>query len=134
MNNVTLIGNLTRDSELKYLNSGTAVLNFSIAVNKKQKDRDDEVLFMECTLFGKLGEKIYQYLTRGKKIAIIGRLKQDYWVDANGNKRNKIYTIVEQLEMLGGKSEGNQNNYNSAPHNKQQEPAAVDINEEDIPF
>ncbi len=99
-NKVLLMGNLTRDPQLKYLPSQMAVVEFSIACNRKFRtatgeDRE-EVTFVEMSAFGKTGEVINQYFTKGKPIFIEGRLKLDQWEDKNGGgKRSKMTVVVE---------------------------------------
>jgi single-strand DNA-binding protein len=104
MNNVTLIGRLTRDSELKYSSGGAAIASLSIAVNSKKKQGDrwvDEVDYFDCTLFGKQAESLNQYLNKGKQIGITGRLKQNRW-EKDGQNYSKVVVIVNQIDLLGG--------------------------------
>ncbi len=107
-NQVILMGNLTRDPVLKYLPSQTAVAEFGIAANRKfrtQSGEDrEEVLFVDCSAFGKTGELINQYFTKGKPIFIQGRLKYDSWEDKQGGgKRSKLSVQVENFQFIGGK-------------------------------
>ena len=136
MNTVSIEGNLTRDAELKYTTNGTAVLNFSIASNDKMKDKE-EVVFIECTVFGKYAEAIAQYLIKGTPVLVIGSLKQDHWVDNQGKAKSKIYIKVDKMKMFGRKN-SDSSKYKpapkAAPAQKQEEIPDVDINEEDIPF
>jgi len=110
-NKVLLMGNLTRDPQLKYLPNQTAVAEFGIAMNRKFKaasgeDRE-EVTFVDITAFGKTGEVINQYFTKGKPIFIEGRLKYDQWEDKNGGgKRSKLNVIVENFQFVGGRDGG----------------------------
>jgi single-strand DNA-binding protein len=104
MNSVTLIGRLTRDSELKYSSGGAAIASLSIAVNSKKKQGDrwvDEVDYFDCTLFGKQAESLNQYLNKGKQIGITGRLKQNRW-EKDGQNYSKVVVIVNQIDLLGG--------------------------------
>ena len=110
-NKVFLMGNLTRDPQLRYLpNSQTAVVEFGIASNRRYKtssgeDRE-EVLFMDCTAWGRQAEVINQYCTKGKPIFIEGHLKLDTWEDKNGGgKRSKVGVVVENFQFLGGRDE-----------------------------
>jgi single-strand DNA-binding protein len=108
VNRVILIGNLTRDPQLKYLPSQTAVAEFGLATNRKFKsatgeDRE-EVCFVDCTAFGKAGEIINQYCQKGKQLYIEGRLKFDSWEDKQGGgKRSKLSVVVENFQFLGGR-------------------------------
>ena len=108
LNSVILIGRLTRDAELTYLQSGSAVANISVAVNRSRKEGEQwvsEVNYFDVSLFGKQAETLKQYLLKGKQIAIQGALKQDRW-EKDGQKFSKIRIIANNIELLGGKSEG----------------------------
>jgi len=117
-NKVILVGNLTRDCELRYLPSGSAVCTTGIATNRKfknqQGEQKEEVCFIDITFFGRTAEIANQYLGRGKKVLVEGRLKLDQWTDQNGGKRSKHSITVDNLQMLGGRddnqSESNNNN------------------------
>ena len=107
-NQVILMGNLTRDPQLKYLPSQTAVAEFGLAANRKfrtaQGEDREEVLFVDCSAFGKTGELINQYFTKGKPIFIEGRLKYDSWDDKQGGgKRSKITVVIENFQFVGGR-------------------------------
>lgn len=111
-NGFHLIGNLTRDAELKYTASGTAVCKFSIAYNKKYKDNSgamkEEVSYFEATLWGKSGESLHQYLTKGKLVGIEGEMKQDRW-EQDGQSRSKVELVVSHVRLLSsGNREGGQ--------------------------
>lgn len=99
MNQVTLIGRLTKDSELKYTQSGTAVARFTIASNKKKKD-SEEVSFFDIVAWGKLAENLNNYLTKGKQVALCGELRQNRW-EQDGQKRSKIEVIAYTIQLLG---------------------------------
>lgn len=106
LNKVMLMGNLTRDPELKYLPSQTAVCDISIAVNRRWTDQEgqtkEEVTFVECSMFGKRGEVLAKYLKKGNPIYLEGRLKLDQWEAQDGSKRSKLRVVVENFEFLGG--------------------------------
>ena len=110
-NKVILMGNLTRDPQLKYLPTQTAVAEFGIAMNRKFKtasgeDRE-EVTFVDCAAFGRTGEVINQYFQKGKPIFIEGRIKYDSWEDKQGGgKRSKISVVVENFQFVGDKGGG----------------------------
>lgn len=90
LNRVTLIGRLTRDAELKYTNSGLAICTFSIASNRRTKEGEawkDVAHFFDITLFGKLGEAIAQYMTKGQQVAVDAHLQQDRWDDKETGKK-----------------------------------------------
>jgi len=110
--NVAIImGNLSRDPELRTTPSGTALCTFSVAVNRKYKSQSgqltEEVSFIDCTAWGITADNIAKYFTKGKPIHIHGRLKQDSWDDKNtGQKRSKLGIVVEGFEFCGGDKNG----------------------------
>jgi single-strand DNA-binding protein len=112
-NRVVLVGNLTRDPQMKFLPSQMAVTEFGLAMNRKFRtasgeDRE-EVTFVDITAFGKQAEVLNQYCTKGKSILIEGRLKFDSWEDKNGGgKRSKLTVVVENFQFLGGRDGGGQ--------------------------
>jgi single-strand DNA-binding protein len=110
-NKVMLMGNLTRDPQLKYLPSQTAVVEFGIACNRKFKDASgaerEEVTFVDVSSFGRQAEVINQYFTKGKPIFIEGRLKYDSWEDKQGGgKRHKLTVVIENFQFIGGRDGG----------------------------
>jgi single-strand DNA-binding protein len=111
VNKVILVGNLTRDPQLKYLPSQTAVVEFGLAMNRKFKaasgeDRE-EVCFVDCNAFGRTAEVINQYCQKGKLLYVEGRLKLDEWEDKQGGgKRSKLRVVVENFQFLGGRDGG----------------------------
>ena len=107
-NRVILVGNLTRDPELRYIPSGTAVAEIGMAVNERVKRNDqwvDEVNFFDVTLWGRTAEVANQYLSKGSSVLIEGRLKYDTW-EKDGQKRSKIKIIGEKMQMLTGGGNG----------------------------
>jgi len=111
VNRVILIGNLTRDPQLKYLPSQMAVAEFGLAINHKYKtasgEQREEVCFIECTAFGKGGELINQYCQKGRQLYVEGRLKFDTWEDKNGGgKRSRHTVFVENFQFLGSRDGG----------------------------
>jgi single-strand DNA-binding protein len=107
-NRVVLVGNLTRDPELRYIPSGTAVSEIGLAVNDRVKKNDqwvDETTFVDVTLWGRTAEVANEYLSKGSNILIEGRLKLDTW-EKDGQKRSKLRVVAEKMQMLGGKGEG----------------------------
>src|SRR5438045_9343157 len=110
-NQVILMGNLTRDPQMKYLPSQTAVVEFGLACNRKYKtqsgEQKEEVTFVNCTAFGRTGEVINQYFTKGKPIFIEGRLKYDQGEDKQGGgKRQKLTVVIENFQFIGGRDGG----------------------------
>lgn len=104
LNRVLLIGRLTRDPEIKTL-SNTSVCNFSIANNRvytANGEKREETHFFDCEVWGKLADVLKQYATKGKQIAIEGRLQQQIWDAPDGKKNSKIKIRVENFQLLGG--------------------------------
>ena len=102
-NRVILVGNLTRDPELRYIPSGTAVSDIGLAVNDRVKKGDqwvDEVTFVDITLWGRTAEIANEYLSKGSPVLIEGRLKLDRW-EKDGQKHSKLKVIGDKLQMLG---------------------------------
>ncbi|MGA2536684.1 MAG: single-stranded DNA-binding protein [Terracidiphilus sp.] len=110
-NKVILMGHLTRDPELKALpNSDTQVCDFALAVNRRWKAGDgsdrEEVLFIDCAAFGKIGETIAGSLTKGRPIHIEGRLRLETWEQEDGQRRSKHRVVVEQFRFVDRKPNG----------------------------
>lgn len=113
LNSVTLVGRLTRDSELKYTNTGTPICKFSIASSSYAgQGKDNYTSYFDITLWGKQGEAIQQYLEKGKQVAISGELKQDRW-EQEGQKRSKVYIVARNVQLLS--SNQGQQSSNNAP-------------------
>jgi len=140
LNKVLLMGNLTRDPELRYTNSNQAVCNIGLAINrqwtnKQTNEKQQETTFIDCEAWGKSAETINQYLRKGNPVYLEGRLKLDQW-ENNGEKRSKVKIVVENFQFLNsgqqpqhpnqpGHSQPNQNDM-ANPHDP--------IPESDIPF
>jgi single-strand DNA-binding protein len=148
-NRVILVGNLTRDIELRYTPSGMAICTTGIAVNHRFKKQDgsqsEETMFIDITLFGRNAEIANQYLKKGSKVLVEGRLKFDSWNDQNGQKRSKHTITVDSLKMIDSKSQDKHEGGNfdeeyrhAAPNTTQNAPKQnipeIDINEDEIPF
>jgi len=103
-NKVLLMGNLTRDPELRATQTGTQVAKFGLAVNRKWKDQAGEqredTCFVDCTAFGRTAEVMHQYLTKGRPVFIEGRLSFSTWTTQEGQKRSKLEVIVETFQFL----------------------------------
>jgi single-strand DNA-binding protein len=136
-NKVLLMGNLTRDPQLTYLPSETAVVDFGLAVNRKWKSREgedrDETCFVDCRMFGRRAEVINKYCKKGNPLFIEGRLTFDSWQAQDGTKRSKLRVTVENFEFIGGASgqgarQTGQNNAEQAGQAEQ------NVNSDDIPF
>lgn len=108
INSVIEIGRLTQDAKLDYSGGGNAIVNFTIAVDHmKKKDGTSDTSFFNCKVFGKLGETLAKYMTKGKQVGICGYLKQDRW-EKDGQKQSRVVINCEEIELLGG-SGGNGN-------------------------
>jgi single-strand DNA-binding protein len=111
-NKVIIVGNLTRDPEVRFIPSGTAVCDISLAVNsqwtdRKSNERKEEVTFVEVTLWGRTAEIAGEYLAKGRPVLIEGRLHQDSWEDKEtGQKRSKMKVIAESMQLLGSRDGG----------------------------
>ncbi len=149
-NKVMLMGNLTRDIEIRHTPSNTAVGNFGLAVNRKYKtqsgEQREEVAFIDCEAWGRTAEVMAQYLSRGRPVFIEGRLKFDSWEDKNGGgKRSKLSVVVDNFQFIDSNSGGgNQGSGNGGGGNSARPGAGgggnsggggeVSINHDDIPF
>jgi single-strand DNA-binding protein len=106
-NLVILMGNLTRDPELKYLGSGAAVVDFGIAVNERFKQGDnwtERTNFIDCTAFGKTAENLSEYCSKGSPVHVIGSLRTESW-EKDGQKRSKLKVIADRVQFLSSKGE-----------------------------
>jgi len=152
LNKVMLIGNLTRDPELRYTPKGTAVADISLAINRvwnnEQNQKQEETIFVDVTLWGRQAELAQQYLTKGRGAYIEGRLQMDTWDDKEtGKKRSKLKVIGESLQFLpdgrgqqgggGGGQPGSrppQQQRSGPPQGASAAPADEFQEEDDIPF
>ncbi|MCV3501666.1 single-stranded DNA-binding protein [Campylobacter lari] len=108
-NQIQVIGHLTKDVEMRYLPSGTAVAKSSIASNHKTRANDgsihEETCFLDFSIFGRMAEIANQYLSKGSKVLIVGRLVQNNWTDSNGNNRTNYFIRVDSIKFLDPKQE-----------------------------
>lgn len=159
LNHVAISGNITQDSEFRAFQNGNGVLNFSVAVNECRKNSqtgewEDQASFVDCSLFGRRAQSLSQYLKRGTKVAIQGKLRQDRWQDNEGRNRSKLLVIVDELDFMSSR----QNQAPQAPRPQQtfyhnqapqapmpapspapqapqyQQAPQVDVYDEDLPF
>jgi len=155
-NKVIMVGNLTRDIELRYLPSGSAIAKSAIATSYKYKsqsgEQKDEVCFLDFNLFGRSAEVANQYLKKGSKVLLEGRLIFEQWTAQDGSTRSRHSLRVEAMKMLDSKSSESNNTYNpehqpnsnsstaESNHNYQTPSALerkipeIDIDEDEIPF
>jgi len=127
-NKVILVGNLTRDIELRNTPSGASVADAGIAVNDRRKQGDewvDETSFVDLTLWGRTAENAAEYLSKGSPILVEGRLKQDSWENEQGEKRTKLKVVVDKLQFLSNKKDS---------ESKPEPVAASSGKDGDIPF
>ncbi|MAI66635.1 MAG: single-stranded DNA-binding protein [Phycisphaerae bacterium] len=106
-NKVLIMGNLTRDPELKQTPNNQSVAQIGLALNRKFKDREgnmrEEVTYVECEAWGRTAEVMSQYLSKGKPVFIEGRLKLDQWQDKDGNNRSKMKVVIESFQFIDSK-------------------------------
>lgn len=141
-NQVILMGNVTRDPQLKHLPSQTVVVDFGLASSRKYRTAEgedrEEVCFVDCAAFGKQAEVLSKYLQKGKPLFIQGRLKYDTWEDKQGGgKRSKLSVIVENFQFIGARDGSGSFPGAAAEQDKRDdEPAHKhrDFVQEDIPF
>ncbi len=130
-NKVILLGNLTRDPEIRYTPNGIAVASFAIAVNRKYKQGDEtkeEVSYIDIVVFGKQAESCGQYIGKGDSVLIDGRLQQRRWETEDGQKRNKIEVVAQSVNFMPKRSSGGQGHSHAEPA-----PEAP-VDEGEIPF
>lgn len=128
INSVTISGNLARDAELRQTGSGMSVANFTVAVNERRKNKqtgeyEDVPQWVGCTLLGSRAEKLAQYLTKGTRIAVQGKLHYSQWETKDGQKRSTLDVTVDELMFMSrsdGNGGGQQQNYQ--PRQQYQQP------------
>lgn len=128
-NKVVLVGNLTRDIEMRYAQSGNAIGASAIAVTRRfttNGEKREETCFVDITFYGRMAEIANQYLSKGSKILIEGRLRFEQWSDQNGQNRSKHSIQVENMEMLGGNPLQQNGNFNSNYENQSYDPYMSD--------
>ncbi len=105
-NRIVLVGNLTRDPQLSFRPSNTAICKFGLAMNHKWRDREgntrEEVCFVDCTVFAKSAEVFNQYMSKGRSVLVEGRLSLNQWTTPEGDKRSKHEVVVDNFTFLGG--------------------------------
>ena len=107
-NKVILMGNLTRDPEVRTTPSGLKIAKFGLAVNRKYRTRDneqkEEVTFVDIDAFGPQAETLERYCEKGSPLLVEGRLRLDQWQTSNGDKRSKLCVVLENFQLMGGRS------------------------------
>lgn len=150
LNKVLLIGNLTRDVELKYTAGGLAIAKIGLATNRRWRDKStgedkEEAMFIDVNLFGRTAEIANQYLSKGKRVFVEGRLVLERWNDQNGQPRSKHTVTADTLNFVDSKSSSDQGGDYShdeaeysapkpAPKQAPKPMPQIDIDNEDIPF
>jgi len=135
MNTLIIIGNLGQDPELKYTPSGTAVVNFSIAVNEHYKDKDGNKVqktnWFRVNAFQRTAEIISEYCKKGSRIGVTGQLQQRIWTDKDGGNHSVVEIRAREIELLSAR-EGNGNTNTAPPTNGSE--FAPPLDDDDIPF
>ena len=153
LNKVMLIGNLTRDPELRRTAKGTAVTEIGLAMNRyyttESGEKREDTTFVDVTLWGRQAELAEQYLKKGRPVYIEGRLQLDTWDDkATGQKRSRLRVVGEVMQFLGGRGDGDGGGGSSQNYNRQDDshqssgsshrdddgPSHTDLDDEEIPF
>ena len=110
LSKVLLIGNLTRDPELRYTTGGAAVVTFTLATNHRYStasgESKEEVSFIRVTVWGKMAENCGKYLSKGRPVFVEGRLKQNNWETEKGEKRSTLEVVAQNVQFLGGRATG----------------------------
>jgi single-strand DNA-binding protein len=139
INRVVLVGNLTRDPELRHTPSGTAVCNLRLAVNTRRKDETgqwvDKPNYFDITVWGNQGERCAQYLSKGRPVAVDGRLEWREWETPEGNKRQAVDVVADTVQFLGSRGDGEGGGY--IPADASATPAGdfpTSPTDDDIPF
>ena len=144
-NKVLLLGNLTRDPELRTTNSGTPVCSFGLAVSRVIRGGDgenrEEVVFVDVDAFGKQAEVVSRYFTKGRPIFIEGRLRLDQWETQAGERRSKLSVVLESFQFIGNRSDEDRGNSTYSGNNQPQKldnpdlsPKVENFEDEDVPF
>ena len=126
INSVTIAGNLGKDAELKSSQSGTAILRFGVAVNERRKDQSgnwsDYTNWIGCVMFGKRAQSVAQYLTKGTKVTIQGKLHYSSWQGNDGKTHSKLEVMVDELEFMSRGNQQPQQQYQQPVQQQYQQP------------
>lgn len=144
-NQVTIMGNLTRDPDLRQIPSGQSVCSFSLALNRSYKDKDgnwqEATDFVDVVAWAQLGERVAQYVTKGRPVLVSGRLQSRQW-EQDGQKRSKLEVVANDVTFLGGRGDNDDGSQQQESQNnkKSNKDVAIEdsgdepINLDDIPF
>ena len=134
-NKVILMGNLTRDPEMRYTPGGTPVTEFGLAVNRRYTTKDgqqkEEVAFVDITAWGRQAEVIHQYMKKGRRIFLEGRLVFDSWTSKDGQKRSKLRVRLDSFQFIGSRQDADES---QQPPQEPGGESQVPPDEDDIPF
>lgn len=143
MNSVCIMGNLTRDPEVRYTSNGDPITQFGLAYNAPKKGPDGawttEAHFFDVSAWGPRFEKLAEYLSKGAKVGVTGRLVQDRWKNDSGENRSKVKITATDITFAGTKADGEANadtehDGDLPPDDADLKPGASKVNEDDIPF
>ena len=143
MNNISIIGRIGKEIELKFLPSGSAIANFSIAVNQDYKKQDgtkvEKTSWFEITAFGKTAENLNKFFSRGSMIGISGELEQQTWTAQDGTNKSKVIIKLQSFTFIDKKQDNQQQQtqqpYNAMDYNQAQNSIpTIDVDTEEIPF
>jgi single-strand DNA-binding protein len=127
MNSITIVGNITKDAEIRYTQGGDAILGFSVADNS---GKDKTAIYWNCSLFGKRAESLSPFIQKGGKVTVIGTVSEEQFTDKNGNERKSMKVKVSDIALQGGKEQAEVQPRRASPA-----PAAqAEIDDSDIPF
>ena len=138
INRVVLVGNLTRDPELRHTPSGTAVCSLRLAVNSRRKDQTGQWVekpnYFDVTVWGQQGENCAQYLAKGRSVGVDGRLEWREWDAQDGTKRQAVEIIADSVQFLGGRGEGEGGSFGGGGNQYVPASASSAPADDDIPF
>jgi single-strand DNA-binding protein len=138
INKAIIMGVLGNAPDLKTANNGNAIVNFSLATSEswknKQGEKQESTQWHRCVAYGKLGEIIAQYAGKGDKLYVEGKLNTREWQDKDGNKRQTTEIVVEEMQLMGGKPQGQPAQQQSPQRQQAPQPSASDDFDDDIPF
>ena len=136
-NKVILLGNLTRDPEVRFTREGAPVASFTLAINsnraRQEGDSKDDVSYIDLVAFGKQADLVKNYLEKGSPLLVEGRLQQRRW-EQEGQKRSKVEVVVQSITFMGGSKKSNQSGSASFPQDEDQGFGGYSSNESDVPF
>ena len=140
INRVVISGNLTRDAELRRTQSGMAILNLGVAVNDRRRNNqtgewEDYPNYIDCTLFGNRATAIKDYMVKGQKVAVEGKLRWSQWEDKEtGKSRNKVGVLVDEIEFMGPRNGGGNSGGGNSGGSSYSAPEPAPAEDDDVPF